>query len=100
MKVINCEIVLQSHNNCLLAIEKELNMLATNNKLSVLKLELPLKTIDDLQEFEDRLIIDERQSVPTLASVFVLMPAIKHSILVHFLRRISGSGATICSWNG
>ncbi|KAK4882129.1 hypothetical protein RN001_005448 [Aquatica leii] len=61
-KLVKCEILLESHTDRLIKIERHLNIAPVHHEVTSLSMELPLKTLEDIEMFEISLLNDAQFS--------------------------------------
>ncbi|XP_031338798.1 uncharacterized protein LOC116167553 [Photinus pyralis] len=96
MIVVKCDLLLQSHTDRLrlIAIKKKLNIAQIHQNVPVLSTELPIKTIDELELFEQ-----EAQSTALLQLLKRSSGSNERTTIFKMLSKVFDF-ATICLWRG
>ncbi|KAB0805298.1 hypothetical protein PPYR_02268 [Photinus pyralis] len=99
-QLVKCDLLLQSHTDKLNGIEKKLNILPFQQDIPVLSIELPLKTVEELEHFEETLK-DETQLAALKHILKRLVESTERSSVFKMLSKMFDFElATICSWKG
>ncbi|KAF5273614.1 hypothetical protein FQR65_LT04613 [Abscondita terminalis] len=99
-KIIKCEILLSSHTDRLITIERRLNIAPQTQKHVVLKSNIPLTTIEELETFEKTLECEEQST-----ALFSILKNVSGANARNCLFKLFGKVfedelATKCSWKG
>ncbi|KAK4885505.1 hypothetical protein RN001_001776 [Aquatica leii] len=95
-KLVKCEILLESHTDRLIKIERHLNIAPVHHEVTPLSMELPLKTIEDIEMFEISLLNDAQSS--TLVLKRTLGSNERTTLFKIFAKLFDYNLATLCSW--
>ncbi|KAK4879398.1 hypothetical protein RN001_007544 [Aquatica leii] len=95
-KLVKCEILLESHTDRLIKIERHLNIAPVHHEVTPLSMELPLKTIEDIEMFEISLLNDAQSSALVLKRT--LGSNERTTLFKIFAKLFDYNLATLCSW--
>ncbi|KAK4886347.1 hypothetical protein RN001_002618 [Aquatica leii] len=99
-KLVKCEILLENHTDRLIKIERHLNIAPVHHEVTPLSMELPLKTIEDIEMFEISLLNDAQSSALLQVLKRTLGSNERTTLFKIFAKLFDYNLATLCSWKG